>query len=59
MLGLENFDEHDSLCRVLENGDGSVDYVSLIAPIVNSIKELTQKIKVLENEKKNNAERNA
>lgn len=53
------FDENDSLCRLLENGDGSVDYVSLIAPMVNAIKELTQKIQVLENERKNNAKRNA
>lgn len=59
MLGLEDFDEHDALCRVLENGDGSVDYVSLIAPIVNAIKELTQRIKELEDERKNNTKRDA
>lgn len=54
MLGLENFDKDDSLCRVLENGNGSVDYISLIAPIVNAIKQLTQKIEKLENERKTN-----
>lgn len=59
ILGLENFDENDSLCRLLENGDGSVDYVSLIAPMVNAIKELTQKIQVIENERKNNTKCNA
>lgn len=59
ILGLENFDEDDSLCRVLENGDGSVDYVSLIAPMVNAIKELTQRIKELEYERKNNTKRYA
>lgn len=59
ILGLENFDEDDSLCRVLENGDGSVDYVSLIAPMVNAIKELTRRIKELEYERKNNTKRYA
>ena len=29
--------EDDSLCRVLDNGMGSVDYMSLIAPIVKAI----------------------
>jgi len=44
--------ENDSLNILNENGVGGIDYMSLIAPLVKSVQELTAKVETLEKQLK-------
>jgi hypothetical protein len=48
-LGLLVNTEDDSLYQTHDNGTLGVDYMSLIAPLVKAVQELTLRIKILEN----------